>query len=104
MANSRDRSITLNKNDNDQRHLIGALRDGYRDAHEGKGFRKQYETAMDWYQKNYERGRLLVVGLRGMGVAPPVWRETVLFPNKLKAIHWGDLENHKGLPLIPYND
>jgi len=75
MANQKNETIKREKAlEEGSLHLFAAARDGYNDALEGKGFRGYYDKAPEWYQQNYERGRLWVASFRAIKQAPPVWR------------------------------
>jgi len=56
-----------------RQNIESPARLGYYDAIFGRGFRSEYDTAPDVWQRNYETGRLWAIGFRRCHIAPPVW-------------------------------
>ena len=59
------------------------MRAGWEDVRRGLGYRKQYDTALERQQTNYEIGRVQAYNVRAAGLPVRVWPVEVELPTWL---------------------
>jgi hypothetical protein len=66
-------------------HLVAPVRMGFVDAMNGKPYSPEYETAKQWWQQNYNQGRLIAIECKANGIKAK-WPANTILPKLIQEI------------------
>jgi hypothetical protein len=66
-------------------HLVAPMRMGFIDAMNGAPYAPAYETAKQWWQQNYNQGRLIAIECKA-GNIKAKWPANTILPKSIEQI------------------
>jgi len=66
-------------------HIVAPVRMGFVDAMNGKPYSPEYETAKQWWQQNYNQGRLIAAECKASNIKAK-WPANIILPKLIQEI------------------
>lgn len=66
-------------------HIVAPVRMGFIDAMNGRPYSPEYETAQQWWQQNYNQGRLIGIECKASGIKAK-WPANTILPESIRRV------------------
>jgi hypothetical protein len=66
-------------------HIVAPVRMGFVDAMDGKPYSPEYETAKQWWQQNYNQGRLIAAECKASNIKAK-WPANTILPELIRQV------------------
>ena len=66
-------------------HVIAPMRMGFVDAMNGAPFSREYETSPQWWQQNYNQGRLVAIECKVSNIKAK-WPANIILPKSIQYV------------------